>query len=58
VLANAVRKYVRNRRKYAEELSETARLGVQVLRFRTPGQVEQWLGTVAAPSPGSTGSRK
>ena len=58
VLANAVRKYVRNRRRYAEELSETARLGMRVLRFRTPRQVEQWLRTVAATSPGSTGSRR
>ncbi|HEY4853088.1 MAG TPA: hypothetical protein VII22_20050 [Streptosporangiaceae bacterium] len=48
VLANAVRKYVRNRGRYASQLSETAALGVQVLRFRTPGQAEQWLSTVAA----------
>jgi adenylate kinase family enzyme len=58
VLANAVRKYVRNRRKYAEQLAETARLGVRVLRFRTPGQAEQWLRTVAVPSPGSPDSRR
>ena len=52
VLANAVRKYLRNRGKYAAQLSETAALGVQVLRFRTPGQAEQWLGTLAArPAP-------
>lgn len=57
VLANAVRKYARNRRRYAEELSETAQLGVRVLRFRTPRQAEQWLGTVAVPSPGSPDSR-
>jgi adenylate kinase family enzyme len=53
VLANAVRKYVRNRRKYAGQLSETARLGVQVLRFRAPGQAEQWLRTVAALGEGA-----
>ena len=58
VLANTVRKYLRNRSKYASQLSETAQLGVQVLRFRTPGQAVQWLGTIAAPLPGSTGSWK
>ena len=55
VLANAVRKYFRNRSKYAGQLSDTARLGVQVLRFRTPRQAEQWLATIAArqaPAPG------
>ena len=58
VLANAVRKYVRNRGKYAAQLSETAALGVRVLRFRTPRQAEQWLGAVAAPPtvlPGAPG---
>jgi adenylate kinase family enzyme len=49
VLANAVRKYLRNRRKYAGQLAETAAMGVQVLRFRTPHQTEQWLGTVPRP---------
>jgi shikimate kinase len=63
VLANAVRKYMRNRGKYAAQLSETAALGVGVLRFRTPGQAEQWLGTLAArpallPGPGTAGSRE
>jgi shikimate kinase len=48
VLANAVRKYLRNRGKYATRLSETAALGVQVLRFRTPEQAGQWLGTLTA----------
>jgi len=48
VLANAVRKYVRNRGRYASQLSGTAALGVRVLRFRTPGHAEQWLSTVAA----------
>jgi hypothetical protein len=49
VLVNAVRKYMRNRGRYASQLSETAALGVRVLRFRTPGQAERWLSTVAAP---------
>ncbi len=48
VLANAVRKYMRNRGKYAAQLSETAELGVRVHRFRTPGQAEQWLGALTA----------
>jgi shikimate kinase len=46
VLANAVRKYVRNRAKYAGQLAETAALGIPVLRFHAPRQAEQWLGTV------------
>ena len=46
VLASAVRKYVRNRGKYAAQLTETAALGVQVFRFRTPRQAEKWLATV------------
>jgi adenylate kinase family enzyme len=63
VLANAVRKDVRNRAKYADQLSGTADLGVRVLRFRTPAQAEQWLSTVAAcpaPLPGQEthGSRE
>jgi shikimate kinase len=59
VLANAVRKYMRNRARYAAQLSETAALGIPVLRFRAPRQAEQWLATVAAPAalpPGTTGS--
>lgn len=61
VLANAVRKYVRNCGKYTRQLSGTAGLRVRVLRFRTPGQAGQWLGTVAArPAqlPGTSGLRK
>jgi adenylate kinase family enzyme len=61
ILANAVRKYVRNRGKYVGQLSEAAALGVVVLRFRTPRQAEQWLGTVTGHPPllpGTTGSRK
>jgi adenylate kinase family enzyme len=46
VLANAVRKYVHNRGKYAAQLAETAALGVQVFRFRTPREAEEWLATV------------
>jgi hypothetical protein len=46
VLANAVRTYVHNRGKYAARLSQTAALGVQVLRFRAPCQAEKWLATV------------
>jgi adenylate kinase family enzyme len=46
VLANAVRKYVHNRGKYAAQLTETAALGVRVFRFRTPRQAEKWLATV------------
>jgi adenylate kinase family enzyme len=53
VLANAVRKYLRNRGKYAAQLAETRALGVQVLRFRTSGQAEQWLGILAAAQPHS-----
>jgi hypothetical protein len=46
VLANAVRKYARNRGRYARQLAETAGLGVQILHFRTPGQAERWLGAL------------
>jgi len=52
VLANAVRKYLRNRGRYAGQLCDTTRLGVRVLRFRTPRQAEQWLATIATrPAP-------
>jgi adenylate kinase family enzyme len=53
VLANAVRKYLGNREKYAAQLSETRALGVQVLRFRTSGQAGQWLATLAVARPHS-----
>jgi hypothetical protein len=58
VLANAVRKYLRNRGKYGGQLAETAALGVSVLRFRTPRQAEQWLVAVAARLPGPADSRR
>ena len=45
VLANAVRKYLHNRGKYARLLCETSELGVQVHRFRRPSQTERWLGS-------------
>ncbi len=48
VMSNAVRKYLRNRSKYERQLAETAELGVQVLRFRTPRQASRWLSEVAA----------
>jgi hypothetical protein len=46
VLANAVRKYVHNRGKYAAQLSETAALEVRVFRFRTPRQAQKWLAAI------------
>lgn len=48
VLANAVRKCVRNRGRYAAQLSETTALGVQVLRFRTPRETQRWLDSISA----------
>jgi adenylate kinase family enzyme len=63
VLANAVRKYLHNRDRYAAQLSGTAALGVPVLRFRTPGQTERWLAALASrpaprprPGPGDSGA--
>jgi hypothetical protein len=63
VLANAVRKYLHNRDKYAAQLSRTAELGIPVLRFRTPGQTERWLDALATrpalgPEPGPAGSQE
>ncbi|HUY44576.1 MAG TPA: hypothetical protein VMV92_02445 [Streptosporangiaceae bacterium] len=55
VLANAVRKYLRNRSRYADQLAETTQLGVGVLRFRTPGQAGQWLATIESRSALSPG---
>jgi adenylate kinase family enzyme len=53
VLANAVRKYVRNRKKYAAQLAVTHALGVEVLRFRTSGQTDRWLAILAVAQPHS-----
>jgi hypothetical protein len=43
VLANAVRKYLANRGRYRRQVDQTAGLGVQVCRFRTPRQTRRWL---------------
>jgi adenylate kinase family enzyme len=60
VLANAVRKYLANRGRYRRQADQTAGLGVQVLRFRTPRQTRRWLEDFAARRtqlPRTTGSR-
>lgn len=49
VLANAVRKYLANRGRYRRQADQTAGLGVQVLRFRTPRQTRRWLEDVVTP---------
>jgi len=47
VLANAIRKYLRNRGRYADQLAGIPQPGVQVLRFRTPAQAEHWLTAIS-----------
>ncbi|AEY94389.1 adenylate kinase (plasmid) [Streptomyces hygroscopicus subsp. jinggangensis 5008] len=42
LLRTAIRKYRNNRPRYAQQVSETAALGVEVVRLRTPRQVLRW----------------
>lgn len=51
VLANAARKWMRNRAKYERYLAEAATDGVTVLRFRSPRQTRRWLAGVTPGQP-------
>jgi len=42
LLRTAIRKYRNNRPRYALQVSETAALGVDVIRLRRPREVERW----------------
>ncbi|MEV6702600.1 adenylate kinase [Streptomyces sp. NPDC051453] len=42
LLRTAIRKYRRNRPRYAQQVDETADLGVQVIRLRSPREVRRW----------------
>lgn len=54
VLSNAVRKWFTNRGKYARYAAEASASGVNILRFRTPRQTEQWLTELEATLGDST----
>lgn len=42
LLRTAIRKYRTNRPRYARQVSETADLGVEVVRLRSPRDVQRW----------------
>ncbi|MEW1723908.1 adenylate kinase [Streptomyces sp. NPDC093109] len=42
LLRTAVRKYRANRPRYAQQVAETANLGVEVVRLRSPREVQRW----------------
>ncbi|MFJ3310452.1 adenylate kinase [Streptomyces sp. NPDC086549] len=42
LLRTAIRKYRNNRPRYAQQVSETAALGVEVIRLRSPHEVRHW----------------
>ncbi|MFF3358850.1 adenylate kinase [Streptomyces sp. NPDC002917] len=42
LLRTAIRKYRTNRPRYARQVSETADLGVEVVRLRSPRNVQRW----------------
>ncbi|MBH5333319.1 adenylate kinase [Streptomyces pactum] len=42
LLRTAVRKYRNNRPRYARQVAETAGLGIEVVRLRSPREVERW----------------
>ncbi|MEU9088383.1 adenylate kinase [Streptomyces sp. NPDC048357] len=42
LLRTAIRKYRNNRPRYAEQVAETARLGVEVVTLRSPRAVNRW----------------
>lgn len=48
LLRTAVRKYRRNRTRYARQVAETAALGVHVVRLRSGRQTDAWLEGVLA----------
>ncbi|MFI9627068.1 adenylate kinase [Streptomyces sp. NPDC052042] len=43
LLRSAVRKYRNNRPRYVRQVDETAALGVEVVRLRSPREVERWM---------------
>jgi len=43
VLGNTVRKYLRNRDKYRQQLDESRARGVDVVRFRRPRETDAWV---------------
>lgn len=42
LLRTAIRKYRANRPRYAQQVSETAAMGVEVIRLRSPRDVQRW----------------
>ncbi|MEV4976006.1 adenylate kinase [Streptomyces scopuliridis] len=42
LLRTAIRKYRTNRPRYARQVSETANLGVEIVRLRSPRDVQRW----------------
>ncbi|MEJ8662316.1 adenylate kinase [Streptomyces sp. MS1.AVA.4] len=42
LLRTAIRKYQTNRPRYARQVSETAGLGVEIVRLRSPRDVDRW----------------
>jgi adenylate kinase family enzyme len=42
LLRTAIRKYRNNRPRYARQVAETAGLGVEVVRLRSPREVRHW----------------
>ncbi|GAA2106015.1 hypothetical protein GCM10009801_82070 [Streptomyces albiaxialis] len=42
LLRTAIRKYRKNRPRYAQQVSRTADLGIEVVRLRSPRQVHRW----------------
>ncbi|MFE2586564.1 adenylate kinase [Streptomyces sp. NPDC059378] len=42
LLRTAIRKYCANRPRYAQQMAETAALGVEVVRLRSPREVQHW----------------
>jgi adenylate kinase family enzyme len=59
IFSNALRKYLRNRTKYIDQIEQTAAKGVCVLRFRSPRQTRGWLAqqvSQAVVRPATTGS--
>ncbi|MER6775267.1 adenylate kinase [Streptomyces bacillaris] len=53
LLRTAIRKYRANRPRYARQVAETAALGVEVVRLRSPREVRNWMQrTAEAPTVG------
>lgn len=50
LLRTAIRKYRNNRPRYARQVAETADRGVEVVRLRSPRQVQQWKKQLKGPA--------